>query len=332
MAERFGGRYSPGGSGRGDDDGDREGRGRDAAAFPERGAGRPGEAGLPPGTGKFPPQIPPRRPFEGRRPRRAGARINLLFFTAIPFAFRAFGQPPLGLALSLGAAGLIVLAAWLTREGLRAQEAYEARPVARRPAIPRKLFGSALTGLALALGGYVPGAGLLPPILFALLGAGLHAFAFGPDPLRDKGVDGIDMMQSDRVARAVAEGERYLVAMTEAIGRSGDRALAARVERFQQTAREMFRTVEADPRDLTAARRYLGVYLMGARDATVKFAELWSRSRDAQARADYEALLDDLETNFSARTRTLLLDDRSDLNVEIEVLRDRLKREGLDAG
>jgi 5-bromo-4-chloroindolyl phosphate hydrolysis protein len=93
----------------------------------------------------------------------------------------------------------------------------------------------------------------------------------------------------------------------------------------------MFRTVEEDPRDLTGARKYLGVYLLGAKDATVKFADLYSRTRDEKARADYEALLDDLEKSFAARTQKMLLDDRSDLDVEIEVLRERLEREGVHA-
>ena len=91
----------------------------------------------------------------------------------------------------------------------------------------------------------------------------------------------------------------------------------------------MFRTIENDPRDLTAARKYLSVYLMGARDATVKFADIYARSRDAGARADYIALLDDLEANFTGKTQKLLIEDRSDLTVEIDVLRERLAREGV---
>ena len=102
----------------------------------------------------------------------------------------------------------------------------------------------------------------------------------------------------------------------------------ARVDRFTATARAMFRTVEADPRDLTAARKYLGVYLMGARDASVKFADHYARSRDPQALADYGALLDDLEANFAERTQKLLADGKTDLTVAIEVLRERLAREG----
>jgi len=68
---------------------------------------------------------------------------------------------------------------------------------------------------------------------------------------------------------------------------------------------------------------------MGARDATIKFADMYARTQDTKARDDYEALLDDLEKSFSDRTRKMLLDDRSDLTVEIDVLRDRLQREGV---
>ncbi|MEM6322317.1 MAG: 5-bromo-4-chloroindolyl phosphate hydrolysis family protein, partial [Pseudomonadota bacterium] len=158
---------------------------------------------------------------------------------------------------------------------------------------------------------------------------GLHQLAFGPDPLSDKGAEGIDSFQTDRVARAVTEAEKHLDAMADAILRAQDRGLERRVETFQGTVREMLRTIEDDPRDLTGARKYLSVYLLGARDATVKFADIYARDRDAKARADYEALLSDLEANFTAQTEKLLTDNRSDLDIEIEVLRDRLAREGV---
>jgi hypothetical protein len=87
--------------------------------------------------------------------------------------------------------------------------------------------------------------------------------------------------------------------------------------------------VVTNARDLAGARKYLTVYLQGAKDATIKFADIYAREPDEQARADYEELLDDLETNFAARTKKMLQDDHSDLTVEIDVLRDRLKREGV---
>ncbi|MBS9715700.1 5-bromo-4-chloroindolyl phosphate hydrolysis family protein [Pseudohalocynthiibacter aestuariivivens] len=294
MAQRFGGKYSP------DDAPDISG-------------------------------APQKSPFHGQRRSRVGGRVNFLFLAPLPLAFRAFFQDPTGLALNLLAFGTLILAAWLTRDGLLAQEAYEARKIARRPAIPRKMFGSALTGIGLFITGYAGTGSIASPMLLAIVGTLLHGFSFGIDPLRDKGMEGIDTFQSDRVARVIEGAEKHLAAMSDAIKRAGDRELEARVAQFQATARDMFRTVEEDPRDLTAARKYLGVYLLGARDATAKFADIYARSSDMKARADYEALLTDLEENFAARTRALLLDDRSDLDVEIEVLRERLAREGIRA-
>ena len=252
-------------------------------------------------------------------------RTTVLFLTSFAFLWPAFGDGPRDMLMGLGAGGLLILAAWTTREGLLAEAAFNARKVARRPAFPRKAAGALMTGAALAVGGIIAEPGVLYPALFALVGAGLHLLAFGLDPMADKGMEGIDAFQTERVARAVDEGEKYLMVMKDAILRVGDRQLEARVDRFASAARTLFRTVESDPGDLTAARKYLSVYLVGARDATVKFADHYTQTRDAQARTDYDALLTDLETTFASRTTALLTNSRTNLDVEISVLRDRLK-------
>lgn len=289
MAQRFGGKYSP--------------------------------DGTPPG------QTPAPGAFDGKRPTKAGFKSNLLFIMPFLFAWKAFQGGPADLILGLGAFGTMLLGAWLTREGLFAEEAYDARRVARRPVLPRKIIGAVLTGIGVGCGALMAGQGSLIATALSTIAAFLHLGAFGIDPLSDKGTEGIDPFQNDRVAKAVDNAERQLTAMHDAILRARDRQLEVRVDRFATTARKMFRTVENDPRDLTAARKYLGVYLQGARDATVKFVDLYGQNRDPQIRADYEALLTDLETNFASRTTALLSDNHTDLNVEIEVLRERLNFE-----
>lgn len=270
---------------------------------------------------------PPGNPFDGRRPFKAGARSTMLFFLGLLFLPKAFSGTPTELLLGLCATGLMILSAWLTREGLKAEAAFDARSVARRPAIPRKLFGTVLAGTSIGVAAMMAGMGVAFATMLGAAGAALHVGSFGTDPMQDKGAEGIDRFQTDRVARAVDEAEKLLGAMRDAALRAGDRQIVARVERFMTAARNLFRMVEADPRDLSAARKYLSVYLMGARDATIKFADLYARNRDPQARDDYLALLDDLETNFADRSRALLSDDKSDLDIEIDVLRERLKRE-----
>ena len=292
MADRFGGPYSPDGS--------------------------------PDGSPVTTPQTNgPKGPLRTR----ADSRLRILFFAPVIILINAFRVSPSHLIPGLAAFGILILAAWLTQTGAAAQTAYNARKVARKPAIPRKLFATALTFLGLTVAGTMSQPTLLLPLGFGLAGAILHFIAFGPDPLRNKGMDGVDDFQNQRVATAVDEGEKYLTAMKDAILRAGDRKLESRVDQFSLTARSMFRTVESDPRDLTAARKYIGVYLMGARDATAKFADHYANSHDASARTAYEALLDDLESHFTTHTRALMNDGRADMDIEIDVLRERLARE-----
>ncbi|MEM1273725.1 MAG: 5-bromo-4-chloroindolyl phosphate hydrolysis family protein [Pseudomonadota bacterium] len=300
MAQRYGGQFSP--------DGQRD-PARDTVNAPR----------------------PPELSFRGRAPQRYGAKLNLLFLiaaiTLVPAFFQGQNGSVAGLAVGIAASAVLLLAAWLTRDGVRAEDAYRERKVARKPAIPRKIFGSVLTGLGVAGLAYGGAGGIASAVLGGGLAGALHLVTFGLDPMRDKGLAGMNHAETDRVARKIEEAENLLDQMKDAILRAKDRSLETRVETFQATARDMFRVIEEDPRDLSRARRYLGVYLQGARDATVKFADIWSRGQDYAARTEYLALLDDLETGFSERTKAMLLDDKSDLDIEIEVLRDRLNQD-----
>ncbi len=272
-------------------------------------------------------------PFKGRKPLRHGAKLNILFLLPLLVIFPAvlFNSGVTQMATDLAGGAMLLLSAWLTRDGVRAEDAFNERKVARKPAIPRKIFGSIGTGIGVALlilGGSGFGVSeLVAANIVGFLAAGLHMFSFGLDPLKNKGMEGVDTFTSDRVARKIEEAEALLTEQRDAILRARDRQLEARVDQFQTTVRALFRQVEEDPRDLNAARRYLGVYLQGARDATVQFANLYANKRDDQIRSDYVAFLDDLEQNFAARKETLLIDDRTNFDVEIEVLQDRLNRE-----
>jgi hypothetical protein len=302
MARRFGGPHSPGGDPR-----------APASQRASASASRPDAA---PGA------------VRTRQRNPVGARVHLLFVLPFAWALTAFFRDPAGLLLHLGVFALLILSAWLTREGVIAHAAYDERRIARRPAFPRKIFGSVAMGLGLTLAGVV-GMGPVLAVAVGALGGVLHLMSFGPDPMRNKGMDGVDEFQTDRVARAVAEAERRLTDMTETIGRLNDRHLTDRLRDFAGQVRPLLRAVENDPRQLSGVRRYLGLYLDGAREATTKFADLYARNRDAGARADYMALLDDLQRNFALRLETLQTADRQALDIEMDVLRERLAREGV---
>lgn len=298
MAERFGGRYSP---------------------------GRPR-----PGEGSAAPEAVREALREESRPDPVGARANLMWVPPAVAALAGLLGGPGALLLSLGGAAALAFGAWLLREGLRAEDAFRHRPAARRPAAPRKILAAAAAGLGAGLLAAAGGWGL-GGALYGVAAAALHLAAFGLDPLRDKLPGGADPFQADRVARVATEAEGHVAAM-EAAAAGFDPALEARVGGFAALARRMIRTVEEDPRDLAGARRWLVVYLLGARDATARYAEVARRAPDPAARASYEALLADLEANFAGATAKMLEGGRETMDIEIKVLRDRLAREGLGDG
>ena len=297
MARRFGGRFSPG-------------------SGPERGAPAPA-------------------PFRNRPAARVSIRARLMFLWPLPLLFAGLG------AIGRGAAGEMVaelggffgltLSAWLLNEGLRAEAAYEARAVARPPAIPRKLFAAVLTGASVfAVGLLSLDYSLVSAAAFGAVGALAQAAAFGLDPMKKKGIEGDDFT-SERVARAIDQAEALVRDTVAAAARLGDRRLEGRVDRLADQAREVLRAIEADPRDLARSRSFIHVYLRGLRDATVKLADLLARRPDPVAQAQYEALVGDLEQSFATQRAGLLEGNRTDLEVEIEVLRDRLQQDGLVA-
>jgi hypothetical protein len=301
QAKRFGGAYSPG------------------AGSP--GSGAPGSGGARPSA------------WSGRRVASPSLRALGLFFWPLPFLAGAFlaltrvdavGVVWLGLAYVA-----LMFGAHLTRTGLTAAAAYEARAVARPPAFPRKLFGAALTGVGVGLGALRATGSPAQSALFATVAASLHVVSFGLDPMRAKGLDGLSGDALDAAVTRIETARALIAEMTEAAAGFGDRALSDRVAKLAAGAERVVAQLEKSPGNMRRARRFLTVYLVGARDATVKAAQAWAERADPETRAEYEALLDDLDRHFTDHAAALAEGDRAALDVEIEVLRDRLKLEGV---
>ena len=321
-SKRFGGRYSPGGS--------------SAPAEPAAPqAAKP--AAAPP-----PPKAPNR--FRGRKASSVDARTVILFILPTPLllaALSAMGSSAaIHMVLLLVAYACLMLGAWLAYEGQRAHAEYEAREIAQPPAMPRKLVAAALAGIGVFLATWIGsetasllevGGQYVTSTIFGLATVAAHIVAFGIDPLKPKGLGataGIHAAELERVTAAIDKAEGKIKRIEEYASRLRDREVTNRVHALNETVRQMIAMVERDPRDLSRARRYLGVYLQGAEDAMRKYADAHDHfSKEPEMRANLIGMLTDLEASFSRGQETLLLDDRTDLEVEIEVLRDRLGQE-----
>ena len=177
---------------------------------------------------------PPPAPFRSGRARRVSLRARLMFLLPLPLLFAGLGAIGRGNAAEMlgelgGFAGLMLV-------GLAAQ-----RGAARRGGLcrPRRRPAAGDSAQALRRGAdrreRRSPAGLLGRGQGAGGGAGLRAWsprrrsslAFGLDPMRRKGLEGVDAFATERVARAIDQAEA-LVRADRRRGGSGSATAGSR--------------------------------------------------------------------------------------------------------
>ena len=80
---------------------------------------------------------------------------------------------------------------------------------------------------------------------------------------------------------------------------------------------------------LRRARKFLVVYLDGAGEVADKYVALQAKGEGDGFQPRFEALLDEMEKVSAEQHAKLLENDSFDLDVQLQVLSDRLKKEGV---
>ncbi len=239
------------------------------------------------------------------------------------------GDPIAGLT-SVAAFFAVVFSTEVIKAGLKAEQAYDQRNIARAPALPRKSIGAALIALTFLIEAkFGVGTDWLTAIGLAIAGGVGSVLAFGLDPMKSKGISTDNRYAAHRAADAIERAQNYLDEIRSLSRQMGNRRAQLEVESLALSAEEMFRALEEDPQDYRNSRRYLGVYLQGARDATSQYIALPKVEHTAEAEAKYLALVRELDAGFQKQREAILDDNRNALNVEIDVLRERLASEGV---
>lgn len=263
----------------------------------------------------------------GGRPRRALALLLLPAPLLLEALFSLWFGDFKGLLGCGGSYALFVTAALLVRAGSRQEVA--GRPPSRARRWPLKLLGSAVAGAATAIAALL-GAGHDPAIAFAFgvaaaIGSRLVYGADAPPELAPtaEGVAG------EEVAGALA-------ALAEGIGRIEATANRMPLKEFQHRLRniarhlgQLFRLIEQEPANFPLCRRFLNVYLDQSLKVMEKYARHFPDDSDLELEHNFRSLLVDIENTCDQQHRALLQHRRMELDVQIEVLSQRLRQEGL---
>ncbi len=137
------------------------------------------------------------------------------------------------------------------------------------------------------------------------------------------------MDTTDRVLEALAQAETSISAIEQATRNIGNAELNSRLRRIAAQARQILTMLEEDPRDLRRARKFLNVYLDGAKQVTEGYAKTHGRVTAPELEDNFRRVLTTIEEVFAEQQQKLLETDVTDLDVQLEVLNTQLKREGV---
>ncbi|NCA71521.1 MAG: hypothetical protein EOM91_15810 [Sphingobacteriia bacterium] len=252
--------------------------------------------------------------------------LPVLIATTVAMA-RGLLVPLLGNGLGYG---LYLAGAWLIWRGLGAERVEPGRPRIRAD-WPLKTLGGGLIGLATGITAWL-GSGHHPAIAaaFALM-AWLGCWLFhGGDRRSNAGMHWLGRRDpSSRARSALVAAEQRIEAIEQASRQIAQPDLRDRLDRIGLLAREILILLEEDPGELPRARRVLGIYLEGVQRVVDRYATTHQRAALGPLDERFRQVLEQIETVFREQRDRLVRRDVMDLDVEIEVLTNQLKREGL---
>ena len=128
---------------------------------------------------------------------------------------------------------------------------------------------------------------------------------------------------------SLAEAELRILAIEKAALRIGNRELEQRLHRIAGQGRAVLEQVVARPEERFRARKFLNVYLEGAERVASRYAQTHRLARGQELEQNFRNVLTEIETVFGRQLNRLAEHDVFDLDVQIEVLRKQLEREGI---
>lgn len=204
---------------------------------------------------------------------------------------------------------------------------------------PERASGADFRRLALA-GGAMLAATLLIRLAFdapiVAIAAGVAVFILAYQALKPASRDSrLRRSRLDKapqtVREAVAEAEEHLAAIDAAAAQLAGRqdassdAPARRLSELTAAARAVIDVILEDPLDYDRARKFFKALLPAARSAADKYVAL--PAQDAELAERFDTLATDLIRASERLRETLRADDRFDLEVEMEVLSERVRNE-----
>jgi hypothetical protein len=233
--------------------------------------------------------------------------------------------------VSLAAFVLLLAAAWSTRRGMKRDLEIVRLGWSRIRAIPWKLLGALGTGLATSLCSlFIVGNALPASVAIGATAAVGVTLSYDLDGLLYRWARRDPLISRDReVTQALQEARVRIDRIDQANRQIKNPELKRRIRHITRQAVGILTTIADDPATLRQSRRFLKVYLEGARQVTEKYASVHPDYHQGKLEDNFRNVLITIEETFEEQQRKMQQKDLLDLDIQIEVLATQLKNEGV---
>lgn len=194
--------------------------------------------------------------------------------------------------------------------------------------IPYKELGNGLLSSGAFLGAYMVAG--YPLLASAAIGGGCYMayrLLFGTDPGREEVWKGLAPSAAQRAMAQLAKARADMEEIKKLNRLIPAADLSEKLDALEETGLKIVALLEDEPKDIARASRFIDVYLAGAVSVSRKFAEIQQHMADEKMNAQYHDFLEEMVDTFKKQHDALLQDDVLDLDVEIEVLKKRMRIE-----
>lgn len=230
-------------------------------------------------------------------------------------------------AFVLNAIAFVLLSAvlYLSKKGFAQEMNYNKAIFIKAPKIQYKSFSAYLLGVAVFYTAFIAGShSLIHALFYAVISIVGYWLYYGFDPRLDKLEDFGDV-SADMVLETFAEAQEKLAKVQSDNEKIKDEELQGKIEVAIERAQAILDALAEDPKDIRVARKFLIVYIDGVAKVTTSYTALEERDIDTLTREKMLALMDDVEVRFTKEMQRLKENNKFDLDVHIDVLKEQIK-------
>ena len=182
-----------------------------------------------------------------------------------------------------------------------------------------------LLGLSTIYTAWIAGSStLLNSLFLGFIGTTGYFLYYGFDPRVDK-MDNIGDISAEFVIETLAIARGKLSAIEDDMKKIAEHDLYSKLRVATDKAYEILNNIEADPKDLRVARKFIIVYIDGIKNVTKSYTNMDEDEITAKTKERLGHLLSDVEKRFDKEIVRLKKNNQFDLDVNIDVLQEQIK-------